>query len=74
MGLARLLASAVYSFGVLKARKLAHRASLVPGGQGGVEAAIVVIVGGDDGTAGVAGIGVAVTVGVGAAGTGDIDL
>lgn len=73
MGLARLLASAVYSFGVLKARKLAHRASLVPGGQGGVEAAIVVIVG-DDGTAGVAGIGVAVTVGVGAAGTGDIDL
>ena len=46
----------------------------MPGGQGGVEAAIVVIVGGDDGTAGVAGIGVAVTVGVGAAGTGDIDL
>ena len=45
----------------------------MPGGQGGVEAAIVVIVG-DDGTAGVAGIGVAVTVGVGAAGTGDIDL
>lgn len=73
MGLARLLASAVYSFGVLKARKLAHRASLVPGGQGGVEAAIVVRVG-DDGTAGVAGIGVAVTVWVGAAGTGDIDL
>lgn len=57
----------------MKARKLAHRASLVPGGQGGVEAAIVVRVG-DDGTAGVAGIGVAVTVGVGAAGTGDIDL
>ena len=74
MALVRLLVYTVYSFG-LKARNMAHMASLTPGGQGGVEAAIVVILG-DDGTAGVVdvtGIGLTITDGA-AAWTRDIDL